>query len=87
MSCYVSEAMKGLENAAEPHFPTLRRFTYVTAHSTTLRRFTYVTAHSTTLPLLHLRHRNFTYFTWRAAHVSYSDIDLQYLPEKRFFVN
>ena len=32
------------------------------------RRFTYVTGHSTTLPLLHLRHRHFTYFTWRAAH-------------------
>ena len=33
------------------------------------RRFTYVTAHSPTLPLLHLRHRHFTYVTWRAAHV------------------
>ena len=32
------------------------------------RRFTYVTAYSTTLPLLHLRHRHFMYFTWRAAH-------------------
>ena len=32
------------------------------------RRFTYVTAHSTTLPLLHLRHRHFTYDTWQAAH-------------------
>ena len=32
------------------------------------RRFTYVTAHSTTVPLLHLRHRHFTYFTWRTAH-------------------
>ena len=31
------------------------------------RRFTYVTVHST-LPLLHLRHRHFTYFIWRAAH-------------------
>ena len=31
-------------------------------------RFTYVTGHSTTLPLLHLRHRDFTYFTWRTAH-------------------
>ena len=32
------------------------------------RRFNYVTAHSPTLPLLHLRHRLFTYATWRAAH-------------------
>ena len=32
------------------------------------RRFTYVTAHSPTLPLLHLRHRLFTYDTWRTAH-------------------
>ena len=31
-------------------------------------RFTYVTGHFTTLPLLHLRHRHFTYFTWRAVH-------------------
>ena len=47
----------------------LHRFTYVTAHSPTLRRFTYITDHSTTLPLLHLHHRHFTFFTWRAAHV------------------
>ena len=45
-----------------------RRFTYVTAHSQPFRRFTYVTAQSPTLPSLHLRHRNFTYVTWRAAH-------------------
>ena len=33
-------------------------------------RFTYVTGHSIglTLPFLHLSHRHFTYFTWRAAH-------------------
>ena len=30
--------------------------------------FTYVTAHSATLLLLLLRHRLFTYVTWRAAH-------------------
>ena len=45
--------MLGLENEAEL---ILQHF----------RRFTYVTAHSTTLPLLHLRHRHFTYVTWRA---------------------
>ena len=32
------------------------------------RRFTFVTAQSTTPPLLHLRHRHFTYVTCRAAH-------------------
>ena len=32
------------------------------------RFFTYVTAHSPTLLLLLLRHRLFTYATWRAAH-------------------
>ena len=32
------------------------------------RCFTYVTAHSTTLLSLLLRHRIFTYVTWRAAH-------------------
>ena len=36
------------------------------------RRFTYVTARSKPLPLLHLRHRHFTYVTWRAAHAMYS---------------
>ena len=32
------------------------------------RCFTYITAHSPTLLLLLLRHRIFTYVTWRAAH-------------------
>ena len=32
------------------------------------RCFTYVTAHSPTLLLLFLRHRIFTYVTWRATH-------------------
>ena len=31
--------------------------------------FTYITAHSATLLSLLLRHRLFTYITWRAAHV------------------
>ena len=58
------------------------QFTYVTAHSPThsvalptsqlilqpFRCFTYVTAHSPTLLSLLLRHRIFTYVTWRAAH-------------------
>ena len=35
------------------------------------RCFTYVTAHSSTLLSLLLRHKLFTYFTWRAAHGYY----------------
>ena len=31
-------------------------------------RLTYVTADSRILPLLHLRHRHFTYVTWRTVH-------------------
>ena len=45
-----------------------RCFTYAQLILEPFRRFTYVTAHSPTLPLLHLRNRHFTYFTWRAAH-------------------
>ena len=45
-----------------------RRFIYPQLILQPFRRFTYVTCHSTTIPLLHLRHRHFTYFTWRAAH-------------------
>ena len=52
-----------------------RCFTYVICTSPTsqlilqpFRRFTSVTGHSTFLPLLHLRHRPFTNFSWRAAH-------------------
>ena len=36
-----------------------------------LRCFTYVTVHSPTLLSPLLRHRIFTYFTWRAAHISF----------------
>ena len=35
------------------------------------RCFTYVTTHSPTILSLHLRHRLFTYVTWRAAHDFY----------------
>ena len=45
-----------------------RRFTYVIAHLQPFRCFTYVTAHSPTLLSPPLRHKIFTYFTWRAAH-------------------
>ena len=42
------------------------------------RRFTYVTAHSTTLPLLHLRHRHFTYVTRGAAHAKIATFSNSY---------
>ena len=44
------------------------RFTHVTAHSPTLSLLPRVTAHSPTLLSLFLRHRLFTYVTWRALH-------------------
>ena len=60
MSCDVGEATESLENEQS----------YVTAqYIQPFRRFTYVTAHSPTLFSLLLRHRLFTYVTWRAAHV------------------
>ena len=48
-------------------------FSFPSLHLTQLilkpfRSFTYVTAHSLTLLSLLLRHRLFTYVTWRAAH-------------------
>ena len=49
------------------YFSNLCHFTYVTDHKLS-RCFTYVTAHSPTLVSLFLRHRLFTYVTWRAAH-------------------
>ena len=61
-----------------------RHFTYVTTYCPPFRRlptsqlilqpfhcFTYVTVHSPTLLSPLLRHRIFTCFTWRAAHVSH----------------
>ena len=55
MSCDVGKAAEGLENELRLILQTLHRFTYVSAHSTAP-------------PLLHLRHRDFTYVTWRDAH-------------------
>ena len=69
MSGDVGQAMEGLEN--ESSFSKLS----VTSPTSQLililqafRHFTYVTAHSPTLLSLLLRHRIFTYVTWRAAH-------------------
>ena len=61
MSGDVGEVTQRLENK--------HSFTYVTAHSPTFRCFIYVTAHSLALLSLLLRHRLFTYVTWRAAPV------------------
>ena len=45
------------------------------------RCFTYVTAHSPTLLSLLLRHRLFTYVTWRAAHgpAHFNHLDLRFI--------
>ena len=66
MSCDVGEATKWLENEAEPDSPTLVASPTSQLILQPFRRFRNVTAHSTTLPLLHLRHRHFTYVTRRA---------------------
>ena len=72
-----------------------RYFTYITSHSPSpsvalptsqiilqpFRCITYVTAHSPTLLSLHLRHKLFTYVTWRAAHAV--DLVLIYPPKKK----
>ena len=77
MSCVVREVKEALL-ILQPFL----HFTYVTAHSPThsvalptsqlilqpFHCFTYATAHSSTLLSLLLRHRLFTYVTWRAAH-------------------
>ena len=47
--------------------------------------FTYVTAHSPTLLSLHLRHRIFTYVTWRAAHATLSFFVTAYSQSKGLF--
>ena len=66
-----SAALPTLQLIIQP----FRCFTYVIGTSPTSQLihqpfccFTYIAAHSTALPLLHLRHRHFMYFTLRAAH-------------------
>ena len=84
MSCDVGEVTESLENEQS----SLSKLSVASPTSHILqpfRRFTYVTAHSPTLSLLHLRqisfsnpsfaflrHRLFTYVTWRAAHDTFS---------------
>ena len=81
MSCDISKALLILQPFRHfayvtTHFPTLPSQLILQP----FRRSTYFTTHSLTLPLLHLRHssffnpslllrhRIFTYVTWRAAH-------------------
>ena len=98
MSCDVSEATEGLENEQSLILQTLpslhlRHSSFfnpsVVSPTTQLillpfSRLTYVTAHSTTLLSLHLRHRHFTYVTWRAPHAGVKYQFHQGLPGKRF---
>ena len=88
MNCDVGEATERLENElcsfsnpyiASPTSQLTASFSnpYIASPMSQLilqpfHCFTYVTAHSTTLLLLHLHHRNFTYVTWRAAHVCHT---------------
>ena len=62
MSCDVAEVTESLEN--ELALPTSQLIVQ------RLRCLTYITAHSPTLLSLLLRHRLFTYVTWRAAHAA-----------------
>ena len=63
MSCDVRREMDMLENDISVTLPTLQ---LILQH---FRCFTYVTAYSPALLSLLLRHKLFTYVTWRAAHV------------------
>ena len=76
---FASPTSQALHGAHSPTFPSLHlRHSSFSNHSFALpmlqlilqpfRCFTYVTAHSPALLSLLLRHRIFTYFTWRAAH-------------------
>ena len=81
MNCDVGEATEELENEFDVGEVTerleneilqpFRRFTYVKLILQLFRCFTYITVHSPTLLSLLLRHRLFTYVTWRAAHELY----------------
>ena len=76
-ACDVGEAKEWLGNelwisvtspTSQLILQPFRRFTYVTAHSPTLPLLHLLDSHSPTLLSLLLRHRLFTYVTWRAAH-------------------
>ena len=64
MSCDLSVTWPTLQ----PIFHPFRRLFTSQLILQPFRSFTYVTAHSPTLLSIHLRHRLFTYVTWRAAH-------------------
>ena len=76
ISCGVGEVTERLENVALPTSQLILQ---------PFRCFTYVTADSATLLSLLLRHRLFTYGTWRAAHavcVYHQSV----LPKGRYFI-
>ena len=98
MSCDVGKTTEVFENvcrAHSPNFPSLhlRRSSFsnpsVALPMSQLilqpfRCFTYVTAHSLTLLSL-LRHKLFTYVTWRAAHALYFEISVLIVTILTFF--
>ena len=81
MSCDIGKAAEGLENELWRKWRDGKLQSSFSNPSVALptsqlilqpfRCFTYVTAHSPTLLSLLLRHRLFTYVTWRAAHDRY----------------
>ena len=79
MSCDVGKATEGLGNELWLRWSDGKVGEwaelidiYSRAHSPTLPSLTYVTAHSPTHLSLLLRHRLFTYITWRAAHAPHA---------------
>ena len=64
MNCDVGEVTESLENE-QSHFLALPTSQLILQP---FRCFTYVTAHSPTLLSPLLRHKIFTFVTWRAAH-------------------
>ena len=64
----VSKATDGLENELSRRWSDGKLGEWAELVLQAFRRFTHVTAHSPNLLSLLLRHRIFTYITWRAAH-------------------
>ena len=81
MSCNVGEVTKRLENELYDYNYELCSFSNLSVALPTsqlihqpFRCFTYITVHSPTLLSLLLRHKLFTYVTWRAANDANSGI-------------
>ena len=68
MNCDVGKETKGLENELWRRWSDGNVGEWVLLSLQTFHNFAYVTAHSPTFISVLVRHRFFTYVTWRAAH-------------------